>query len=98
VGGKGKSRCNGEFDEEIFPEVNLQYIHDEIPEDFIEATINKFNIAVDGIKKGDFEPCFEACDNYYGRKCPYYEFCRSGDMTGLIQKEKKLEQEEKTTD
>ena len=22
----------------------------------------------------------------YGRKCPYYEFCRTGDMTGLVKK------------
>jgi len=85
--GTGKNRCHGEFDEVINPEVNLQYIHDEIPQDFIDATVEKFNITLAGIKAKNFEPCWEACDNYYGRRCPYYEYCRSGDMTGLIKKE-----------
>lgn len=90
-GGKGKSRCNGDFSVDITPEVVVQYIHDEIPEGFIQDTINKFNISVEGIKANKFEPCWDACDNYYGRKCPYYEFCRSGSMEGLIKKESKID-------
>lgn len=89
-GGKGKSRCNGDFSVDIFPEAVVQYIHDEIPEGFIQDTINKFNISVEGIKAGRFEPCWTACDNYFGRKCPYYEFCRSGSMEGLVKKERKV--------
>lgn len=89
VGGKGKNRCGGDFIVDIFPEAVVQYIHDEIPQNFIEATIDKFNISVSAIQAGKFEPCWTACDNYFGRKCPYFEFCRSGSMEGLIQKEKK---------
>jgi hypothetical protein len=91
-GGKGKNRCGGDFSVDITPEVVVQYIHDEIPEGFIQDTINKFNISVEGIKANKFEPCWDACDNYYGRKCPYYEFCRSGSMEGLFKKEKIGEQ------
>jgi hypothetical protein len=88
AGGKGKTRCGGDFLVDITPEVVLQYIHDEIPQEFIDQTIEKFNIAASNIKAKNFEPCWTACDNYFGRKCPYYEFCRSGSMQGLIQKDK----------
>lgn len=89
-GGKGKNRCNGDFNVDIYPEVVLQYIHDEIPEGFIQDTINKFNISVESIKAERFVPCWTACDNYYGRRCPFYEHCRSGSMEGLVKKEKKV--------
>lgn len=88
-GGKGKNRCNGDFSVDISPEVVVQYIHDEIPAEFIQDTINKFNISVEGIKAGKFEPCWSACDSYFGRPCPYREFCKSGSMEGLFKKEKK---------
>lgn len=88
-GGKGKNRCNGDFSVDINPESVIQYIHDEIPEGFIQDTINKFNISVEGIKAGRFDPCYSACDNYYGRKCPFYNYCHGGSMEGLIKKEKK---------
>jgi hypothetical protein len=85
--GTKKDRCNGEFSVDTTLEAVVQYIHDEIPEDFILATIDKFNIAVDKIKEGNFEPCWDKCDNYYGRRCPYFEYCRSGAMDGLKKKE-----------
>lgn len=88
-GGKGKSRCNGEFSVDISPEAVVQYIHDEIPEEFIQDTINKFNISVEGIKAERFDHCWDKCDNYYGRRCPFYDFCRTGSMQGLFKKEKK---------
>ena len=88
-GGKGKSRCNGDFSVDISPEAVVQYIHDEIPEGFIQDTINKFNISVEGIKAGRFDPCWDKCDNYYGRRCPFYDYCRTGSTEGLVKKEKK---------
>jgi hypothetical protein len=89
VGGKGKDRCNGDFHVDISPEVVVQYIHDEIPEEFIAQTVDKFNIAVEKIKNNDFPQCLTGCDKYYGKQCPYFEFCRSGSMEGLIKKESK---------
>jgi len=88
-GGKGKNRCNGDFSVDIRPEAVLQYIHDEIPTGFIQDTINKFNISVEAIKSGKFEPCWTSCDNYYGRRCPYYDYCRTGEMSGLVDKKEK---------
>jgi len=85
--GTGKSRCHGEFDEVIDPEVNLQYIHDEIPQDFIDATIQKFNATLESIKTNEFPKNETGCDRYYGRGCPYKKYCESGCMTGLYKKE-----------
>jgi hypothetical protein len=85
-GGKGKNRCNGDFLVDISPEAVVQYIHDEIPERFIQDTISKFNISAEGIKAERFEPCWTACESYYGRRCPYYDYCRSGSTQGLIRK------------
>ncbi len=88
-GGKGKNRCNGDFSIDISPEAMVQYIHDEIPSQFIEDTIDKFNIVVAKIKDQQFEHCWDKCDNYYGRRCPFYDFCRTGSTEGLFKKEKK---------
>ena len=86
--GTKKNRCNGDFFVDIYPECVVQYIHDEISEDFINQTVDKFNIFVDNLKIGNFEENWEGCENYYGRKCPYYEYCRNGSMEGLCQKVK----------
>ena len=85
--GTAKNRCHGVFDEVIDPQVNLQYIHDEIPQDFIDATIEKFNLTLEGIKSGEFQKNLAGCDRYYGRECPYKKYCESGCMTGLYKKE-----------
>lgn len=87
-GGKGKSRCNGNFSVDISPEAVVQYIHDEIPEGFIQATINKFDLAVEGIKSGKFDKCLSACDNQYGRPCIFYKYCHQASKEGLVVKEK----------
>jgi hypothetical protein len=87
--GTAKNRCHGEFDEVIDPQVNLQYIHDEIPQEFIDATIQKFNLTKEAIQAGNFEKNLEGCHKYYGRECPYKKYCESGCMTGLIKKEDK---------
>jgi hypothetical protein len=85
--GMKEVRCHGAFTEVITPECSIQYIHDEIPEEFIQQTVDKFNIAVVNIKEKKFEPCWEACSRYNGKiLCPYFEFCRSGSMEGLIKK------------
>jgi hypothetical protein len=80
-------RCKGEFTEVINPECNIQYIHDEIEQEFIDATVKKFNIAVEKIKSGVFEKNLAGCDRYYGRICPYKQYCLTGCMSGLYKKE-----------
>lgn len=83
-------RCNGEFTVEIDPECTVQYIHDEIPQENIDATIDKFNVDVVKIKEQQFEQNLEGCEKYFGRRCPYWRYCHEGGcMDGLFKKEKK---------
>jgi hypothetical protein len=83
-----KKGCNGEFNITTTPESTIQYIHDEIPEEMISKTIETFNINVEKIQSGNFEPCFDNCLRYNGKiKCAFYEYCRTGSMEGLIKKE-----------
>jgi hypothetical protein len=80
-------RCRGEFDVDITPEVVLQYIHDEIPQEFIDATVERFNLCLASIQTGEFEKNLDGCARYYGRECPYAKYCESGCMDGLYKKE-----------
>lgn len=90
AGGKGKKRCNGEFSVQITPEASIQFIHDEIPQQMIDDTIEKFGVSISRIKSGDMEKNLDGCDKYFGRRCPYYDYCHNDrDMTGLIKKEEK---------
>lgn len=92
---KGKAtkvRCDGDFSVVINPEASIQYIHDEIPEQMIEETMTKFANTISRINEGDFEKNLDGCDSYFGRRCPYYNYCHNDrDMTGLIKKDKKDE-------
>jgi hypothetical protein len=81
-------RCNGEYTNKIYPEATVQFVLDEIPESMIESVLDGFNQTRDSIRANKFEKNLEACVRFNGKiKCPYYEYCRSGCMTGLIKKE-----------
>lgn len=82
-----KGRCNGEFSVTIDPEVTVQFIHDEIPEHFIEETVEKFGVVINQINYKVFEKNLNGCNSYYGRECPYKKYCETGCMDGLIKKE-----------
>lgn len=87
--GLKKGRCNGEFDVQITPEATIQFIHDEIPQNFIDETIAKFDNAIAKIKSNVFEKNLDGCHSYYGKPCPYLNYCENGCMDGLIKKEEK---------
>ncbi len=89
---KGKfklERCGGDFSVQIFPEVTVQFIHDEIPEDFINETVEDFGYVINQINEKKFEKNLDGCNSYYGRECPYKKYCESGCMDGLVKKEDK---------
>jgi len=91
AGGKGKLRCNGDFHVDITPEAVITYIHDEIPSEFIDQTVEKFNTVVEAIKTNEFPMCNNGgCDKYFGKQCPYYRYCHEDEcMEGLFKKEDK---------
>lgn len=67
------------------PAVEIQMIVDTIDETMIEKTFETYQNCADGIKNGKFEPNFDSCYGKFG-KCVYFDFCKKGSKTGLIQK------------
>lgn len=72
------------------PRVRCSIIKDTIPEETTEKTFDNLTNVFHNIKENKFDKDFDACFQY-GRKCPYYDFCRNGDMKNLqyVNKEKK---------
>ncbi len=76
-------RCEGEWIETIQPEANIQIIVDDVPEKVQQITMEALSETAEAIKTGIFPRNLNACDNQYGRPCPYREFCWRGDKAGL---------------
>jgi hypothetical protein len=87
-------RCNGDFTIEIFPEATVQFVFDKVPEEKIEAVIQEFNETMGAISEETYTQNWDSCIRFKKFKCPYYEFCRSGCMTGLIDKKKPIDKPE----
>lgn len=77
-------RCGGEYEIKIKPEVFIQFIVDEIPEQTEEIVLENYDVINDGIKKGIFHRNFNSCQNWYGGYCPYMNLCYRGDAKGLV--------------
>ena len=60
-------------------------IIDEIPEEQTAKAFDKIDEALRGIKNEIFPPCPKSCFSF-GRSCEYWNYCKRGDKTGLIQK------------
>lgn len=81
-----KKRCNGEWNESINPQAGYQTLIDNIPQHFLQLTLDNLNAVNNGIKQGVFFRNLNACVRPYG-KCAYYNYCHGNkDMTGLVQK------------
>jgi hypothetical protein len=53
----------------------------DVDKDFEIINYDKMDL-IDKLEKN-----LEGCDRYYGKKCPYYDYCHNGSMVGLIKKE-----------
>jgi len=76
-------RCHGGFDILLNPQALIQVIVDDIPvatQDAVEKSVQQTEKA---IAAGSFPMNLNQCDNVFGRRCPYYDLCRTGDKTGL---------------
>lgn len=80
---ENKVRCNGEVDVEyINPKVIIQVIIDEIPIETKDIVFDEIERHANSIKNERFDKNWDSCYQY-GRKCPYYFYCREGKMDGL---------------
>lgn len=84
-----KKRCNGEWTETISPEVKIQFIVDEIPEQTENIVMSNYDEVADAIKKNTFTRNLSMCSNYFGGKCPYFQLCYYNKKTDLIELKEK---------
>ena len=82
-------RCNGDWNETISPDVFVQFITDEIPPKTEEIVLQNFDTINESIKQEVFPRNLNSCLNTFGSKCPYYDLCYLGKMTGLVDMNKK---------
>lgn len=79
-------RCGGDFDITIRPEAIIQLIIDDISiteQDIVLASITETEKA---IKEKNFPMNATQCHNVFGKKCPYFNYCRYEDKSGLEKK------------
>ena len=85
----GKKRCGGEWSIEISYDVETRIVVDHIPDETIQAALNKVDETIDNIRAERFDPNYDSCNFQFGNRCPYFDYCESGCMDGLIKVEKK---------
>lgn len=77
-------RCNGEWNETIDPDIAIQVLIDEIPEQTEKIVIENADQINQAIKNNVFTRNFSSCLNWYGGRCSYYDKCYKGKDTGLV--------------
>ena len=82
-------RCNGEWKETIDPDIHIQFITDEIPQQTEDIVMENIDNTNEAIKHGVFTRNFNSCQNFYGSVCPYFGKCFKGNDEGLVDGKKK---------
>jgi hypothetical protein len=77
-------RCGGEWTETISPEVYVQFIIDEIPEQTENLVLENIADINTAIKTGHFTRNLSMCTNTYGGPCDYLFLCYKGKMDNLV--------------
>ena len=88
-GGTGKNRCGGALDLEKTPYIKHQILVDSIDEEKKDLLFEEFCGILSSIENKEFPQIREDNNCFqFGRKCPYYDYCRSSpadpDYTGLV--------------
>lgn len=83
--GKGKARCHGEWSEVVDISCKIQILLGQTTEELENEVLSNANQIKSLIKAGVFEKNLNACDNWYGSPCEYFELCHQGSKEGLEQ-------------
>lgn len=70
------------------PRVTIQVLLDEIDESNKDDMFMDIQLIADKIKNEEFTPNTDTCHRVFGKKCVYFEHCRTGNMAGLVKIEK----------
>jgi hypothetical protein len=81
-------RCGGDFEIEVEPQIKYQILTGTIDEAKKDLLFERINDILDKIENKEFQQNRDNCFQY-GRKCPYYDHCRTGDMKNLSRVGKK---------
>jgi hypothetical protein len=71
------------------PRLRSQILRDKIPQENVDKVFDKISDVFYNIQDEKFEKVFEQEGKdkndcfHYGRKCPYYDYCRTEDLKGL---------------
>ena len=77
------TRCGGEWNETIAPEIVPQVIIDEIPDHVRTMVAEAYQETEKLIETGVFPRNLNSCGKQFGQPCPYINLCWNGDMKGL---------------
>jgi hypothetical protein len=82
-----KGRCDGEFDVEVEPYADTQIITSDVDEKKKDLLFEKIDGIMENIENKVIPKNENSCFAY-GKKCVYFDYCRSNgqDMTGLKRK------------
>lgn len=76
-------RCGGAWTETIQPEANIQIIVGDVNPRLQAMAREALSETAQAIKSNYFPRNLNACDNQYGRPCPYRNYCWKDDASGL---------------
>jgi hypothetical protein len=76
-------RCHGEWNEKTNLEAEINIILDDINPKVEEMVLDNFNVVNEMIKKEVFFKNPSSCTDYYGGKCPYFNYCHKGKTDDL---------------
>jgi hypothetical protein len=78
-----EKRCGGAWKETIKPDIDIQILIDEIPEQTEQIVIENVDTVNEAIKAQIFPRNLNNCTNYWGGLCPYFGLCYKNKMEGL---------------
>lgn len=67
------------------PAVKIEIIIDQVLEETIEKTFKDYEYVLSEVKNANFPKNEESCIGIFG-KCVFYDYCRNGSLTGLVEK------------
>lgn len=80
------SRCGGEWDEQIDPEVDVQILINDIPDHMEDIVMENYDIVNQLVKTGVFARNFNSCNRPWG-PCEFKAICHKNDFSQVTKKE-----------
>lgn len=65
---------------------DIQVVIGEASEVISNQVLDGVNSMLNGIAKKEYPMKTDTCERIYGKKCEYYDYCKSGNLAGLIKK------------